>query len=170
MAELGKVATIGIATQSAVAIVRAQSPENPPMKVIVAAAALLIATPAFAADPTGSWLTRNGESKVAMSKCGTALCGTITALKAPNGTDGKPKVDSNNPDTSKRSRPIIGTMIVLNMTPSGTADKWNGQVYNPEDGKTYSGSITLKNANELDLQGCVGGGLFCKTQTWTRTN
>ncbi len=56
------------------------------------------------------------------------------------------------------------------MVPSGTPDKWNGQVYNPEDGKTYSGSITLKSANELDLQGCVGGGLFCKTQTWARTN
>lgn len=135
----------------------------------LAALTLLTAMPCLAGDPTGSWLTRNGESKVAMSKCGQALCGTITALKQPNGTDGKPKVDSNNPDTSKRNRPIIGTMIVLNMAPSGTPDKWNGQVYNPEDGKTYSGSITLKAVNELDLQGCVAGGLICKTQTWTRT-
>lgn len=140
------------------------------MQKIVFAAALLLTTPAFAGDPTGSWLTRNGESKVAMAKCGAALCGTITALKTPNDANGKPKVDSNNPDASKRARPIVGTQIVLNMVPSGTPDKWNGQVYNPEDGKTYSGSITLKNANELDLQGCVGGGLFCKTQTWTKTN
>jgi uncharacterized protein (DUF2147 family) len=140
------------------------------MKFVTVVAALSIATPAFAADPIGSWLTRNGESKVAMTKCGQALCGTITALKQPNGPDGKPKMDSNNPDTSKRSRPIIGTMIVLNMMPSGTPDKWNGQVYNPEDGKTYTGSITLKSVNELDLQGCVAGGLFCKTQAWTRAN
>jgi uncharacterized protein (DUF2147 family) len=138
--------------------------------IVFAAAALLIASPALAGDPSGAWLTRNGDSKVAMAKCGQALCGTIVGLKQPNGTDGKPKVDSNNPDAGKRTRPIVGTMIVLNMTPSGTPDKWNGQVYNPEDGKTYSGSITLKGANELDLQGCVAGGLICKTQTWTRTH
>jgi len=142
------------------------------MKTIaLAAAALVVAAPAFAGDPTGAWLTRNGNSKVAMAKCGQALCGTIVALKQPNDpATGKPKTDSNNPDAGKRARPIIGTMIVLNMTPSGMPDKWNGQVYNPEDGKTYSGSITLKGANELDLQGCIAGGLICKTQTWTRTN
>ncbi len=137
--------------------------------IVFAATALLIAAPAFAAEPLGSWLTKGGESKVSMTKCGQALCGTITALKSPNDASGKPKVDSNNPDASKRARPIVGTMIVLNMAPAGP-DKWNGQVYNPEDGKTYSGSITMKGASELDLQGCVAGGLICKTQTWTRTN
>lgn len=134
-----------------------------------AVATMLLATPALAAEPTGNWLTRNGESKVAIAKCGPGICGTITGLKSPNGTDGKPKVDSNNPDASKRNRPIVGTMIVVNMAPNG-ANKWNGQIYNPEDGKTYSGSITVKSANELDLQGCVAGGLICKTQTWARTN
>jgi uncharacterized protein (DUF2147 family) len=167
---LGKRARNGIAMQGDAAIVRADFLKGPAMKSFaLAAAAVLTAAPALAAEPTGNWLTRNSESKVAISKCGQAICGTITALKAPNGADGKPKVDSNNPDASKRNRPIIGTMIVLNMTPGG-ADKWSGQVYNPEDGKTYSGSITLKGPNALDLQGCVAGGLICKTQTWTRTN
>jgi uncharacterized protein (DUF2147 family) len=139
-------------------------------RIALAAAGFLLAAPALAGDPTGAWLTRNGESKVAMSKCGEALCGTIVALKQPNDpATGQPKTDSHNPDAAKRARPIIGTMIVFNMLPSGTPDKWNGQVYNPEDGKTYSGSITLRSVNELDLQGCVAGGLFCKTQTWTRT-
>ncbi len=136
--------------------------------------ALLLATlarPALAADPTGAWLTRNGSSKVAMAKCGAGLCGTIVALKEPNDpATGKPKLDSNNPDAARRTRPIVGTQIVLNMMPSGTPDKWNGQVYNPEDGKTYTGSITMKGTHQLDLQGCIAGGLFCKTQTWTRTN
>jgi uncharacterized protein (DUF2147 family) len=51
-----------------------------------------------------------------------------------------------------------------------TADKWAGQVYNAEDGKTYSGSITLVDAKTLTLQGCALGGLICKSRTWTRTN
>ncbi len=72
-------------------------------KTALAAIIVLISAPAFAGDPTGSWLTKGGESKVAMGKCGAALCGTITALKSPAGADGKPKVDSNNPDASKRT-------------------------------------------------------------------
>jgi uncharacterized protein (DUF2147 family) len=53
------------------------------------------------------------------------------------------------------------------MKPDG-ADKWSGQVYNAEDGKTYSGNLTLANANTIKLQGCVM--VICKTKTWTRTN
>jgi uncharacterized protein (DUF2147 family) len=69
-----------------------------------------------------------------------------------------------------RSRPVIGVLIVLGMKPSGTANKWSGQVYNAEDGKTYSGSITLVDAKTLTLKGCALGGLICKNQTWTRSN
>jgi uncharacterized protein (DUF2147 family) len=43
----------------------------------------------------------------------------------------------------------------------------SGQVYNAEDGKTYSGKITPLGANQLKLRGCVFFPL-CKTQTWTR--
>ena len=60
--------------------------------------------------------------------------------------------------------------IVLGMKPSGTPDKWAGQVYNAEDGKTYSGSLTLTGASTLKLEGCALGGLVCKAQTWTRVN
>ncbi len=85
-------------------------------------------------------------------------------------TTGKPKTDTNNSDAAKRARPMIGVQIVIDMKPDTIADKWKGQVYNAEDGKAYSGSITLVNATTLNLQGCALGGLICKTQTWTRTN
>jgi uncharacterized protein (DUF2147 family) len=58
--------------------------------------------------------------------------------------------------------------IVLGMKPGGTANKWSGQVYNAEDGKTYSGSLTLQDANTIKLEGCILGGLVCKAATWTR--
>ena len=63
---------------------------------------------------------------------------------------------------------MIGVRIVLGMKPSG-ADKWAGQVYNAEDGKTYTGYLTLTGASTLRLEGCVLGGLICKSQNWTRT-
>ena len=121
------------------------------------------------ADPLGTWVTESGSATVRIANCGPELCGTIVALKEPNDpATGRPKTDKNNPDSGKRSRPLLGVQIVFGMKPSGTASKWSGQVYNAEDGKTYSGNITLQNSGTLKLEGCVLGGLFCKTQTWTR--
>jgi uncharacterized protein (DUF2147 family) len=53
------------------------------------------------------------------------------------------------------------------MRPNGS-DKWSGQVYNAEDGKTYAGNIIKEGPNTLKLEGCALGGLVCKGQTWTR--
>jgi uncharacterized protein (DUF2147 family) len=125
---------------------------------------------ALAADPNGTWLTQTGTSRIRIADCGGALCGTIVWLKEPTDPDtGKPKTDKNNADAGKRSRPLIGTQIVLGMKPAGT-DKWTGQVYNAEDGKTYSGNLTMTGDSALSLQGCALGGLVCKSQSWTRAN
>ena len=125
---------------------------------------------ALAADPNGVWLTQTGGSRIRLADCAGALCGTIVWLKEPNDPDtGKPKLDKNNSDASKRSRPLIGVQIVLGMKPAG-AEKWTGQVYNAEDGKTYSGNLTYTGGNSLQLQGCALGGLVCKSQTWTKVN
>ena len=125
--------------------------------------------PAFAADPTGIWLSQDGDVKMKVARCGEAVCSTIFWLKEPNDKNGKPKTDQNNPDTSKHSRPIIGSPIILLMKADGT-DKWSGQVYNAEDGKTYSGNLTFSGGNSLQLEGCALGGLVCKKQTWTKVN
>ena len=50
----------------------------------------------------------------------------------------QPKTDKHNADASKQGRPLIGIPIVLSMKPGG-GDVWQGQVYNAEDGGTYSG-------------------------------
>lgn len=149
------------------------------MKAYWLATALLLAAigvgganfiaPAQAADALGTWLTA-GQDKVKIVNCGGALCGALIALKEPNDpATGKPKTDKNNPDAGKRGRSLIGVEIVLSMKPSGTANQWSGNVYNPEDGKTYTGSFTMTGANTADLKGCVAS-IFCKTQTWTRSN
>ena len=125
----------------------------------------------LAADPMGTWHTEEGKATVRIAACGPALCGTIISLKAPNDPDtGKPQLDNHNVDASLRSRPMIGVQVVLGMKPSGTANKWSGQVYNAEDGKTYTGSLTLQDANTIKLEGCILGGLVCKAATWTRAS
>ncbi len=42
-----------------------------------------------------------------------------------------------------------------------------GVSYNPNDGKTYSGSLKLTGPDSLEVSGCVMS-VFCKRQTWTR--
>jgi uncharacterized protein (DUF2147 family) len=142
------------------------------LRTATIAAALLGMSPgaSLAADPMGTWHTDEGKATVRIAACGPALCGTIVALKEANEPDGKPKTDKNNAESGLRSRPMIGVLIVLGMKPSGTANKWSGQVYNAEDGKTYSGSLTLQDANTIKLEGCILGGLVCKAATWTRAS
>lgn len=125
--------------------------------------------PAQAADAIGTWYTGDKESQVKIVNCGAALCGTLVWLKQPNDpATGHPKTDKHNSDASKQNRPLLGVPIVLGMKPSG-AGQWSGEVYNAEDGKTYSGSFTLTGPNTADLKGCVLG-FLCKSQSWTRAN
>jgi uncharacterized protein (DUF2147 family) len=134
------------------------------------ALALILIAPARAADPLGTWLTGDKKGKVHIVNCGGAICGTLSWLAEPNDPDTKqPKTDKNNTDAGKKSRPLLGIPIVLNMKPAG-GEKWEGQVYNAEDGSTYSGSFTMTGANSAELKGCVMGGIICKGQTWTRSN
>jgi uncharacterized protein (DUF2147 family) len=148
------------------------TPTNWLTSVALAALAFAAMTlrPAIAADPSGTWLTEAGTSRIRIADCGGVLCGNIVWMKEPIDPDtGKPRADTNNPDAAKRSRPLMGVTIVIGMKPSG-AGKWSGQVYNAEDGKTYSGSITMVNTSALKLEGCALAGLICKAQTWTRVN
>ena len=139
------------------------------MSVAAGLAACILAGPATAADATGTWLTEGGKARVRIAKCGDALCGTIVSLAEPNDpATGRPRTDNNNVDASKRSRPLVGVAIVLGMKPSG-ADRWSGQVYNAEDGKTYTGHFTLQGPSVAKLKGCAMA-IFCKSQSWTRAN
>lgn len=127
----------------------------------VAIAAVLGAGEAMAGDATGVWMRSSGSSKIRIDACGSALCGTVVWER-------EPRKDVHNPDPAKRDEPITGRRVLLGMKPTGTADQWKGEVYNAEDGKTYTGYVTLQGDGTLKLQGCVLGGIICKSDNWTR--
>jgi uncharacterized protein (DUF2147 family) len=125
-------------------------------------------TDANAADPTGNWHTQGRLAQVQIAKCADDLCGTIVALKDPiDPATGRPQTDTENEDATKRNRPVIGLQVVIGLKPTG-ANKWSGQFYSPEEGKTVSGNLTLKDANTLNVEGCILGGLLCRSEIWTR--
>ncbi len=134
----------------------------------LAAACLLatstLVTPAFAADPTGLWLTPTRSGQVEISKCGNGLCGRLVSSE---GLKADPALkDVNNSNAGLRGRALKGRTILTGF--SGGPQEWTGgSIYNAEDGKTYSGTITMDGDNTLKLRGCVVVPL-CKTQVWTR--
>jgi uncharacterized protein (DUF2147 family) len=100
-------------------------------------------------------------SNIEFYKCGgDGLCARIAKV-----TDGQ-KTDDKNPDPAKRSQPIVGLVIMENAKKSG-ANKWAGTLYNRENGKSYSGTVTVKSKDAVDLSGCVAA-VLCRTVSWTR--
>jgi uncharacterized protein (DUF2147 family) len=131
------------------------------------AVAVVSAAPAAAGDPTGLWLTQQGDARIRIARCGGALCGSIAWLREPIDRDtGRPAADDKNPDPSLRTRPLIGLRIAHDMRPGDTPDKWTGLFYNSDDGQTYRGSLTLTAAGTLRAEGCLGP--FCSAETWQK--
>jgi uncharacterized protein (DUF2147 family) len=119
-----------------------------------------MASTAYAQDPTGEWQVANGAAQVRIVDCGPALLVVVSWEK-------KPGRDINNPNPGLRQRPTLGMPILLHMRPSDEAGKWDGEVYNSEDGRTYDASIALRSADTLHIEGCALG-IFCGGENWTR--
>ncbi|KSB88224.1 hypothetical protein AS593_06425 [Caulobacter vibrioides] len=132
--------------------------------ILAAVASAAFVAPAMAADITGLWQTETNGGQVEISRCGNSLCGKL--LTSDNIKKNPALKDEKNKDPSLRTRPLKGLQLLWGF--SGGPTEWTGgKVYKADDGKTYSGTITMANADTLKLKGCVVAPL-CKTQTWTR--
>ncbi len=118
---------------------------------------------AGAEDAFGTWRDNEKGSIVKVYSCGGGLCAQIVKTKDAGAKD------VNNPNPALRNRPIAGLVIMSGARKTGE-NKWQGTIYNREDGQRYSGSLTVVSKNQLQLEGCVAGGLFCKSRIWTRAN
>jgi len=126
---------------------------------LVATALTVIAAPALAASPEGDWLVAEGTAVIRVAPCGDAYCGKIAWTPGPG-------TDEHNPDPAKRDQSMVGTTIIIDMKPAGN-NRWEGSMYNPENGKTYSGHIAMMSADVLRVEGCLL--VFCGGENWTRT-
>jgi uncharacterized protein (DUF2147 family) len=102
---------------------------------------------ALAADASGVWLRDNGASRVKIAPCGAALCGKVVWLKDEGGPA------------------KIGQRVFFDMKPHGEGH-WSGKAFNPQDGKTYSGTLSLS-GDTLTTSGCVLG-VLCRSVNWSR--
>ena len=126
---------------------------------LLALTAALVLVQSASANPTGDWLVSDGVAHIRVVDCGGRMWGIVAWEKEPG-------TDQNNPDPAKRTRPTLGMPIILGMQPAQT-NRWEGEIYNAENGKTYSGRIILTGPDTLRIEGCILG-FLCGGQDWTR--
>jgi uncharacterized protein (DUF2147 family) len=125
----------------------AAKPAAPAPVVATAPPAQKQTAPASSNSPLGVWLTEEKEGKVRIEQCGANLCGYSVDAKSNQN----------------------GEQVLINMKPGKDA-KWSGRILDPNTGSTYDSTIALKGTDNLRVQGCAFGGMFCGGQTWSRLN
>lgn len=132
-----------------------------PALSLAAALALSAVGPAHAAEPiVGRWFTEDGSAVIRVDRCGAKVCGVIERVlsaKAPGN-------DVNNPDTGRRGRSLVGTVILSDLSPAGA--EWSGRVYDPRSGGNYRSRVKLQDADTLKVTGCLS--FICRSQLWRR--
>lgn len=131
----------------------------------VAAAVLSACDGGSPASPTelgGRWITESGNLEVEIGPCEAALCGIVTQVLANRSMSvpGAPMKPADGKDP-------LGMKILHGFVPS-SGGKWEGRIYNRENGKTYDCLLSLKSANELEVRGYVALSVLGKTQIWSR--
>jgi uncharacterized protein (DUF2147 family) len=136
----------------------------------VAIAMELAATPVGAQTPTpvGVWLHDNKRIEIEITPCGEKLCGKLVWFKWPNDAQGLPLVDLNNPDAAMRVRPLLGLVVLDGLRRTG-ANTWeDGNIYNPDDGATYTASMSIQDDGSLQVHAYVLLPGLGKSFVWTR--
>jgi len=116
----------------------------------------------------GKWLSEGGKGEILIVKNAEKYYGKMVWLKEPNDKNGKPKLDTKNPDEKLKSKPIVGMWMLKDFNYSGKNVWEDGTIYDPESGKTYSCKVTLLANGNLEVRGYVGISAFGKTTVWTR--
>jgi uncharacterized protein (DUF2147 family) len=117
----------------------------------------------------GFWVTPDGDWVVEITPCVGGFCGHLVGLRKsarPNAL----RVDIHNQDPALRGRPLCGLTLMGGFTQTVyDAQRWSGGwVYDPENGKTYSGEMWLAGPDTLKLRGYVFLPLFGRSETLTR--
>ena len=120
------------------------------------------------ADIVGEWYNAEKDAVITLFEENETVSGKITWMESPNDDNGNPKTDPLNPDENLKSRARMG-MVMMSGFAYDEDSVWDdGELYDPKKGKTYSGMMTLKDKNTVDLRGYIGFSFIGRSSTWTR--
>ena len=118
-------------------------------------------------------------SEITIAPCPEGFCGTLSKIVVPSEglteeelaaaqqMDPSTFTDQRNKDPELRNRPMLGLQI-LTLYPSTKPNIYDGEIYNPEDGNTYSGYVEMTGPDVARLNGCVLFNVVCKGEDWIR--
>lgn len=143
------------------------------IRSLLPAAALLLAvsplTGALAADNNvdknaidGVWQTKSGGYVQIYPQNGH-WSGTVVGSR-----DGVARYDKNNSDPDLKGRRLLGVTLIRDLRFDGGNEWEDGQIYDPDNGKTYSAEVTLTAPDTLNVRGYIGISLIGRSQEWHR--
>jgi len=122
-----------------------------------------------AGDIKGIWVNSKKDIRVEIYQVGDKYFGKINWSADMYAPDGKtPNKDVKNPDPKLNQREITSINILSGF--SFTGGEWTGgEIYDPRSGKTYKGSLKLRDGS-LEIRGYIGSPIFGKTTSWTKAS
>lgn len=124
----------------------------------VAALFTFVSAPAHA-ENLGVWRNPKDNIRLHITDCGPSMCGWVVYASRKAEADAK----KSGYDT------LVGQQVLRDFAPTGNGNM-KGKVFVPTLKVTLSGTAEFVDARTMRAKGCVLGGLFCKSQVWTRVD
>jgi len=128
---------------------------NRPIKAIrlslSAATVIMMQTVAFASSDSilGSWQRGDGNARVRIEPCGSALCAINIWIRDESGGE------------------HVGDRLVMKV--SGDGSSMSGAAYDPQRKLNYNLEIKV-GSQSMQTRGCVLAGIVCKSINWSRVS
>ena len=109
------------------------------------------------------WLAE--DSIISIRECDGRLCGVMEHIFTAEGEDPLGILDTNNPEESLRTRPLIGIRLLDSLNPFPKKGIYkDGLIYDPRSGKSYKGKLSLIDEFTLKVEGCIA--FLCQGVQW----
>ena len=142
--------------------------------LLIIAAMLFLVSGAFAAqhekfipeenDVAGLWWTPKRDAKIRIFRRDGKYYGKIAWMLPKD----RGKLDVKNPDHKKRDWKIFGSELFFHFKFDGKETWKDGNVYNAQDGGTYSAYMKMKDHDTLIFSGFFITPLFGRSETFKR--
>lgn len=115
-------------------------------------------------DIVGYYQSADKTSIFKFYKSGDKYVGKLVWMKRPE------RLDSMNPDPSKRTKKLLGSILVYGLTYDGK-DSWtDGYVYDATKGKTFQCNFTRDANGNMEMRGYIGIPVLGKSEYFTKVS
>lgn len=103
------------------------------------------------------WRNPSNSVHIRSEHCGDRICGVVVWASE------KAKADAR----KGSQKPLVGSQLFRDFVEERPG-VWRGQVFVPDIGRTFTGTIRVVDANRLEAKGCLLGNMGCRSQQWVR--